>query len=49
MGIKSEYYYAIYKALTKAGIQIPFPQRDIHFKSLNPQILEALKEFLNQK
>ncbi len=49
VGIKSEYYYAIYKALTEAGIEIPFPQRDIHFKTINPQILEALKGLLNKQ
>ncbi|WP_038057398.1 mechanosensitive ion channel family protein [Thermodesulfobacterium hydrogeniphilum] len=48
IGIKSEYYYAIYKALVEAGIEIPFPQRDIHFKSLSPQILEALNEILKK-
>jgi small-conductance mechanosensitive channel len=28
--IRSEIYFAIFKAFQKAGIQIPFPQRDVH-------------------
>jgi len=43
-GIKSDYYYAIYKALQEAGIEIPFPQRDIHLRSIYPEALEGLKK-----
>lgn len=31
--VKSELYFAIFDALEKAGIEIPFPQRDIHIRS----------------
>ncbi len=31
--LKSQLYYAIFDKFTKHGIKIPFPQRDIHFKS----------------
>ena len=44
-GIKSDYYYALYRALTKAGIEIPFPQRDIHLRSIYPEAVENLKKF----
>ena len=37
-GIKSDYYYALYKALKEADIEIPFPQMDLHLKSLSPDI-----------
>jgi len=31
--VKSEVYFALFDALTEAGIEIPFPQRDIHIRS----------------
>lgn len=31
--VKSELYFAIFDALEKAGIEIPFPQRDVHIRS----------------
>ena len=31
--IKSRLYFTIFEAFQKAGIEIPFPQRDLHFKS----------------
>ncbi len=42
-GLMSDYYYALYKKLTKAGIEIPFPQQDIHIRSLYPQVAEGFK------
>ncbi|PKO96820.1 MAG: mechanosensitive ion channel protein MscS [Bacteroidetes bacterium HGW-Bacteroidetes-7] len=34
---KSELYYAVFKAFKEHGIEIPFPQRDVHIKS-NPDV-----------
>ncbi len=31
--VRSELYFAIFEALAEAGIEIPFPQRDIHIRS----------------
>jgi small-conductance mechanosensitive channel len=31
--VRSELYYSIFDALEKAGIEIPFPQRDLHVRS----------------
>lgn len=31
--MRSQLYYEIFAALSQAGIEIPFPQRDIHFRS----------------
>lgn len=31
--VRSEVYFALFDALTEAGIEIPFPQRDIHIRS----------------
>lgn len=33
----------IYQALNENGIAIPFPQRDLHWVSVSPQVVEALK------
>jgi small-conductance mechanosensitive channel len=33
----------IYRALREAGIQIPFPQRDVHVRSLAPGLQDALQ------
>ena len=32
LGVKSDIFVAIYNALTEAGIEIPFPQVDLHIK-----------------
>jgi small-conductance mechanosensitive channel len=31
--LRSNLYFAIFDELKKAGIEIPFPQRDIHLRS----------------
>jgi len=31
--LRSDLYYAIFEALAEAGIEIPFPQRDLHIRS----------------
>lgn len=31
--VKSDLYFAIFDALERAGVEIPFPQRDIHIRS----------------
>ncbi len=31
--VRSDLYYAIFAALAEAGIEIPFPQRDLHIRS----------------
>ena len=31
--VRSELYFAIFEALKEAGIEIPFPQRDLHIRS----------------
>jgi potassium efflux system protein len=32
----------VYDALGKAGIEIPFPQRDLHVRSVDPKARQAL-------
>lgn len=40
--VKSELTVGIYKALNKADIEIPFPQRDLHFKSIDQKAVKNL-------
>ncbi|MGE5238562.1 MAG: hypothetical protein ACM3ON_07155 [Chloroflexota bacterium] len=35
--IKSDLSVAINKALAEKGIEIPFPQRDLHLRSISPE------------
>ncbi len=46
-GLTSDYYFKLHEKLTQAGIEIPFPQQDIHIRSLHPQVLEGLKILKN--
>ncbi|HEX4666382.1 MAG TPA: hypothetical protein VH207_07270 [Chthoniobacterales bacterium] len=41
--IRSDVIVAITDALTKAGITIPFPQRDLHLQSIDPALAEFLR------
>jgi len=36
--LRSELYYSIFEALKKAGIEIPFPQHDLHIRSGLPPV-----------
>lgn len=39
--LKSDLYFAIFEAFREKGIEIPFPQRDLHLKSISPQAASA--------
>ncbi len=41
---KSEVTIAIYDGLNKAGITIPFPQQDLHVKSIEPEVERIILE-----
>ncbi len=41
---RSDYYYALHEALTEAGIEIPYPQRDLHFRSVDDEVIKKLRE-----
>ncbi len=43
LSIKSEMGIAIEEAFKKEGIQIPFPQRDLHVKSIDEKIQDAFQ------
>lgn len=40
--IASDLYFAIFKAFREAGVEIPFPQRDLHLKTVSSEAESAL-------
>jgi small-conductance mechanosensitive channel len=40
--LKSDLYFAIFEAFREAGIEIPFPQRDLHVRSISEPFSSAL-------
>ncbi len=42
MVLKSDLYFAIFEEFGKLGIEIPFPQRDLHLRSIDPEAARAL-------
>ncbi len=49
MQIKSDVAVAVNEALAAAGIVIPFPQRDLHLQSIDPAVLELLRNASGMK
>jgi small-conductance mechanosensitive channel len=43
MVLKSDLYFAIFEEFGKLGIEIPFPQRDLHLRSVSPDAAKALR------
>ncbi len=41
--VRSSLYFTIFDELAKAGIEIPFPQRDVHLRTISPGPGEILK------
>jgi len=44
MTVQSDVLAAVEAALRGAGIEIPFPQRDLHLRSVDPAAREALRD-----
>jgi small-conductance mechanosensitive channel len=49
MLITSEVALAIMQSLNEAGIEIPFPQRDLHVRSVDPTAAETIQSGINAK
>ncbi len=43
LSVQSEINVAVNKALKDAGIEIPFPQHDLHIRSVDPGVMKGLK------
>jgi small-conductance mechanosensitive channel len=41
--VQAAYLWEIHTALEQAGIEIPFPQRDLHVRSFSQEAAEALQ------
>ncbi|MCL4410590.1 MAG: mechanosensitive ion channel [Firmicutes bacterium] len=48
-GVRSPIKIEIFKRFKEAGITIPFPQRDLHVKSLTPAVLESLERLVKRQ
>lgn len=42
--VRSDLTLAIHESLDEAGIEIPFPQRDLHVRSIDQNVLETLRD-----
>ena len=45
-GLKSDYYFALFRKFKEAGIVIPFPQRDLHLQTASPELMKKLKALM---
>ncbi len=43
-GMISDYYFVLFRKFKEAGIAIPFPQTDLHLKSISPEVLAILQQ-----
>jgi small-conductance mechanosensitive channel len=43
IGLRSKIYQDIYESFEKNNIEIPFPQTDLHIRSIDPEVIDALK------
>lgn len=46
-GLKSDYYFALFRKLQEAGVTIPFPQRDLHLQTTSPELTEKLEMLMS--
>ena len=49
VALKSKVLKAIYQDFNKAGISIPFPQQDLHLKTVSPEIMQQLTGLRNEE
>jgi len=47
--IVSDYYFALFKKFKEHGVEIPFPQRDLHLRSVSPEVIEKFKQALKEE
>jgi small-conductance mechanosensitive channel len=48
-GLRSDYYFSLFRKLKNAGVTIPFPQRDLNLQSMSPEVLNTLKSLLSKE
>jgi small-conductance mechanosensitive channel len=42
--VSSELHMALWERLTREGIEIPFPQRDLNLRNVHPSVLESFRQ-----
>lgn len=42
-GLLSDYYFVLFRKFKEAGIEIPFPQRDLHLRSISPAAAKIMR------
>ncbi|HDS15724.1 MAG TPA: mechanosensitive ion channel [Proteobacteria bacterium] len=47
-GLKTDYYLALFRKFREAGISIPYPQQDLHLKTVSPEVLKQLSALLRK-
>lgn len=47
--LKSDLYFSIWTACKQAGVEIAFPQRDLHLRSISKEVAEALMGGMRNK
>jgi small-conductance mechanosensitive channel len=40
--LKSDLYFAIFRVFAEHSIELPFPQRDLHLRTISPEVAQAL-------
>jgi small-conductance mechanosensitive channel len=48
-GMVSDYYFVLFRKLKEAGIAIPYPQTDLHLKSIAPEAMAILQNLASFK
>nr|MDA3971979.1 mechanosensitive ion channel [Desulfobulbaceae bacterium] len=48
-GLRSDYYFTLFRKIKEAGIEIPFPQRDLHVQSISAQVEKQIGRCLEKK
>lgn len=46
-GLRSDYYFTLFRKFKEAGVTIPFPQRDLHLQSISTQVSGSLEKIVN--
>lgn len=41
--LKSDVYFTIFRVFAENNVELPFPQRDLHLRSVAPEVLEKLR------
>lgn len=46
--LRSDLYFAVFAAFSEANIELPFPQRDLHLRSIDPEAIAQIAQGLRR-